>query len=591
MKRKSILVLSIILMSIGFAAVSTTLFLNGNTNVASNTQDFDVYFSKAYENGIENNTLIQDKTHITFTANLKEIDEVYELKYEVTNASKNYDVSVSINVPNGNEYLQVTNDFDTSNLLARTTREGILSLKVIKGVTEEIQFPIEITITVNAVERTTLGSDTIRSETVYKENILNGTDPVLKEELIPVTIADNGSVTYADTHTEWYNYEEKKWANAVILKSGATYEVGDTIPEIDIESYFVWIPKYKYKLFNLGNYTSTISLQPDTSNAQVIEIEFTLEETTDSDNSCQSPKESGESGNCEVGKWMTHPAFQSFQANGFWVGKFETGYKDALSDKEARKNEVNVDKIIIKPDQYAWRYITAKNSFENAYLYKRELNSHMMKNTEWGAVAYLSHSKYGISKKVQINSYYNYKTGYASVVDHTCYNGSTTTPSTCNPFSIDPLQVQLYQTKVGVNASTTGNITGVYDMSGGSMEYVSSFITDKYNSSGFTEKSFKIYNGKYFDLYHKDSTNGTYYYRILGDATGEMGPIYFYQEANGSYYRHSRWYQDNITFISASDSWFVRGGAYYYGSMGSQFTAGCQPGGTNINITYRILLI
>ena len=81
MKRKNILVLAILLMTVGFAAVSTTLFINGNTNVASNTQDFDVYFSKAIENGVENNTLIQDKTHITFTANLKEINEVYELKY------------------------------------------------------------------------------------------------------------------------------------------------------------------------------------------------------------------------------------------------------------------------------------------------------------------------------------------------------------------------------------------------------------------------------------------------------------------------------------------------------------------------------
>ena len=31
--------------------------------------------------------------------------------------------------------------------------------------------------------------------------------------------------------------------------------------------------------------------------------------------------------------------------------------------------------------------------------YQRELDSHMMKNTEWGAVAYLSHSIYGINVK------------------------------------------------------------------------------------------------------------------------------------------------------------------------------------------------
>ncbi len=167
MKRKSILVLAIVLMAVGFAAVSTTLFITGNTNVAINTNDFDVYFSEAYENGVEKNSLIQDKTHIAFTAELHEIDEVYELKYEVTNASKNYDVSVTLNVPAGNEYIRVTNDFDTNNLLARTSRKGTLTLKVIKGVTEEISFPIEVKMTVNGVERTELGGETIKHGTIY----------------------------------------------------------------------------------------------------------------------------------------------------------------------------------------------------------------------------------------------------------------------------------------------------------------------------------------------------------------------------------------------------------------------------------------
>jgi len=93
-KRTSILVLVVILMLIGFAAVSTTLFLSGNTNVASNTQDFDVYFSKTYENGVENDTLIQDKTHIAFETELSKIGEEYVLGYEVTNASKQYDTEV-----------------------------------------------------------------------------------------------------------------------------------------------------------------------------------------------------------------------------------------------------------------------------------------------------------------------------------------------------------------------------------------------------------------------------------------------------------------------------------------------------------------
>ena len=66
----------------------------------------------------------------------------------------------------------------------------------------------------------------------YKENILNGTDPVLSDNLIPVTLADDGTVTKADTNTEWYKYEDKKWANAVILSDNTkTYNNGDIIPE------------------------------------------------------------------------------------------------------------------------------------------------------------------------------------------------------------------------------------------------------------------------------------------------------------------------------------------------------------------------
>ena len=285
MKRKNILVLAILLMAIGFAAVSTTLFINGNTNVASNTQDFDVYFSKTYENGVENNTLIQDKTHITFEANLKEIDEVYELKYEVTNASKNYDVSVSINVPNGNEYLRVTNDFDTSNLLARTTREGILTLKVIKGVTEEIQFPIEITITVNALERTTLGSETIKNGTIYgvKRDIESTSTKWERIEdsvgLIANATKDGSAVQNDfDTIYPWseiitYNYDDvtkeetAKYGDENFAFDGSNGQVLTRIPEFYYKREQVdgveyqYISKYpqegyeKSEAFSIGRYT------------------------------------------------------------------------------------------------------------------------------------------------------------------------------------------------------------------------------------------------------------------------------------------------------------------------------------------------
>ncbi|MFV0250052.1 MAG: hypothetical protein ACK5HP_03350 [Bacilli bacterium] len=45
----------------------------------------------------------------------------------------------------------------------------------------------------------------------YVNSIPNGADHVLGTNMLPVTIADNDDVTYADTNTEWYNYTSKVW--------------------------------------------------------------------------------------------------------------------------------------------------------------------------------------------------------------------------------------------------------------------------------------------------------------------------------------------------------------------------------------------
>ena len=80
----------------------------------------------------------------------------------------------------------------------------------------------------------------------YNEPALNGADPVLKDVLVPVTIADDGTVKKADVTTRWYSYSNKQWANAIILGPRGKIEEDGTIKEESIESYFVWIPRYKY---------------------------------------------------------------------------------------------------------------------------------------------------------------------------------------------------------------------------------------------------------------------------------------------------------------------------------------------------------
>lgn len=435
--------------------------------------------------------------------------------------------------------------------------------------------------------------------TIWKDPILNGADPELDDKLIPVTIDNDGTVHYASLYTKWYNYSEKRWANAVILvkKPSKLYKTGDMISEKDINGYFVWIPRFKYKLWNLGNYTSVTpitsivddGLTNDTSartlfgNARIIDIVFESK-TTERTNGTS------------VGQYLTHPAFRigSTELNGLWVGKFETGYNqmditgdpistDGWTTAKAQVNAVTSSRVIVKPNVYSWRSITVANMFKNAYDYERDLESHMMKNTEWGAAAYLSHSAYGIGNEININNNSSYLTGYSAAAN----TNQSTYPGT---YGTDKTTTQAYNTPTGYLASTTGNITGVYDMAGGAHEYMASYIENNIGSSGLTLNEVTTTYKDYFDVYKSNSNTTTYNNCILGDATGEMGPFINYKDGDGTNRYHNRWYADNSHFVYSSDPWFSRGGNYYAGVLAGQFNFTRYTGGTYSHIASRLVL-
>ena len=412
----------------------------------------------------------------------------------------------------------------------------------------------------------------IYNKTIDNSSCKNVSAPKLGEGLVPVTIENDGTVKYADTSKSWYNYCDKIWANAVILEDNTSYKVGDTIQESDIQSYFVWIPKYKYKLWNV-----------DTPSRGVHEIEIVFDEidTTDIEGvSCKTPMVSGESGNCNNGEYMTHSSFISMGVNGFWVGKYETGYKGATSVSSSQVNSNDTSKITIKPNVYSWRNITVYNAFLASYNYQRNLDSHMMKNTEWGAVAYLSHSKYGINTEININNNSNYKTGYSALPS----TNQQTYPATSGDGSS---YNQPYNTEIGYLASTTGNITGIYDMSGGNSEYVAGYISGNVGSSGLTVSN---YDSKYFDVYPSSSTLTSYQNRILGDATGEMGPFKNYKDDDGISRPHNSWYADNSYFVDSSNPWFNRGGSHDFGVLAGQFTFDRYTGAVYTSFGFRLVL-
>ena len=578
MKKRNIMII-VFMLVIGFAAVSTTLVINGRLNIGYNEENFSssvVYTRAETEDGTAE--INQNEKNITFeTKKLENVSETAILEFDVTNKSRNYNASVTINCglkenfESFSEYLNIETDIVSPfKLESSETKTGRLVVTLKKAYDKDLETTAEIECELVATpeERETLGDE---YKYIHKDKMLNGADPVINKNLVPVTIADNGEVTYADTSKEWYNYENKEWANAVILVDNPSkeYQENDIIPESDIESYFVWIPRYKYQIFDEGNYTEAIQSKPETSIAKEIQIEFESNSTNPSAGSKQ-------------GEWLTHPAFTNFDVNGFWVGKFETGYKGAISTEAAQVNVMDSSKVTIKPNIYSWRGISVSNIFKTAYNYYRELDSHMMKNTEWGAVAYLSHSKYGINTEVRINNNSAYLTGYAATdeTDQTSYPGvSGTTSDVTLP----------YNTPTGYKASTTGNITGIYDMSGGARDCVAGYVPSSSDASGFTLADLNIYS-KYLDLYPDNTTIKSWNNRILGDATGEMGTFYYYVDKDNNKRYHNNWYNDNSCFLDSTNPWFYRGGLYVDGVLASQFYFNDYTGNTNTGIGSRLVL-
>ena len=167
--KKGLIFVLIILMSVGFAAVTTTLIINGRTIVAENEEDYQVYFSGAIvdKEDYTNEIISKDKKTITFeTKELMKENDTSELKYDVTNGSTQYDANVSIKISTENDDLiEVTNTYDDSkNLSARETRTGVLTVRLKKGATEAKDVKIKVELIFNAKEREEIDTTPIETK-------------------------------------------------------------------------------------------------------------------------------------------------------------------------------------------------------------------------------------------------------------------------------------------------------------------------------------------------------------------------------------------------------------------------------------------
>ncbi len=321
----------------------------------------------------------------------------------------------------------------------------------------------------------------------------------------------NGSswetVTDPTNDTSWYNYSLKKWANAQTADG----------------SMWVWIPRYEYKIPT-----------PHSSTAQTIQVNFLTGTST-----------------TITSGYTLQPAFTfgSTELTGIWVAKFEaSGTASSINIKPgiASINNISINSAFIAcrsmetNDRYGWGTSGS------------EIDTHLMKNIEWGAVAYLTSSNYGKTGEVWINPNSYYITGQAGS------SASSSSKTTTYPYDNETY---------GVNASTTGNIYGVYDMSGGVSEFVAAYVNNGNSSLTSYGGSVVSAEEKYKDIYISSGDTQSDNYSAISNKIGNA--IY---ETSISYSGNYSWYGDNSRMAYSSNPFFVYGGSNYSASSAGLFS-------------------
>ena len=369
----------------------------------------------------------------------------------------------------------------------------------------------------------------------------------------PTDSAEGTTVDTTSSDKEWYNYENKKWANA----------------KTEDGSMWVWIPRYAYRIHKENGVETqkfdivflvglTDNYYDENGKLQTAQRQTSEDQTivTNGDAYTVHPAFTNESSiNYANGGWDKELA-------GIWVAKFEAGYASGNNKATVKASSVNysqdtswVAKIeagtssdSTQPARnwldgkygstttaikyptfqgltYSMNYINHNDAYRiskvltesgNIYgLNSSSTDSHLMKNSEWGAVSYLSQSKYGLDgTNIVINSVYLNNTTKSVYAVTGC--ASSTADASAVSTTIGALNnrtqsgVYVWTQKNGTAASSTGTIYGIYDMSGGTWERTAGLVNN--GNSNLTTYGSQIIadlnNGKstrYITVYPHDS--------------------------------------------------------------------------------------
>ena len=261
---------------------------------------------------------------------------------------------------------------------------------------------------------------------------------------------------------------------------------------------------------------------------------------------------------------------------------------------------------------YSMNYINHSDAFSisraltddnNIYkLSNKETDSHLIKNSEWGAVSYLGQSQYGLNgTNIRINNLTlnnSVKTIYAvtGYAAKTLQDGDTKLED-ARPVSSTE-KVYKWTEKEGQTASCTGTIYGIYDMSGGAWERTAAIVNNGNENLNIYGKAIMnaLNNGKsteYVTVYPKGETSG----QSLDDASKSnyIANTKIYgdaiRETSTTGLGQTSWYSDYSYFVGAYHPFFERGGGCWGTSGAGLFYFVRHGGGSGYYGGFRSVLV
>ena len=420
---------------------------------------------------------------------------------------------------------------------------------------ETVSQKIEITQTEIGAFNRSIGEVEIAFVNINNEpiSVNNIPTPILGEGMVPVKWNEQEQSWYVcqSTDNSWYSYAEadKKWAN-VMLRDGLVVEgIADmataSLAEMaekkvtTMGSMFVYVPRYSYKILYKDAQGNTIGYSDSDG---ITDVNGNIVTGTKKQGAVEVK---GSLDGKEIEKYVLHPAFQKFETDelnmknggwekelaGIWVAKFEASQVN------------NTTTLKVLPTVSAWNCITMNNAFTYCSNYNSLLKSHLTKNSEWGAVAYLTKSRYGANEKVWINPDFS-----GNITGRVGTTPDTSWTSNCEE----------YNSNNGRKGSTTGTIYGIYDMCGGNWEYVAAYINN--GNSYLLQKSTSLVNNEksYLKQVYNVASSDTQSNNYLANA-GVYGDA-VYETSTNALETKTSWYKEHSAYPVTYGAHFLRGG-------------------------------